>query len=62
MGNVRRILIEENKMDEATLEKKIYEFLTYLILLSTSDISLDREELESLIQGDFIDFANFVNL
>jgi len=61
-GNVRRILIEENKMDEATMEKKIYEFLTYLVLLSTSDISLDREELESLIQGDFIDFANFVNL
>jgi hypothetical protein len=61
-GNVRRILIEENKMEEANLEKKVYEFLTYLVLLSTNDIALDREELESLIQGDFIDFANFVNL
>ena len=61
-GNARRILIEENKMEEANLEKKVYEFLMYVILLSTSDIALDREELESLIQGDFIDFANFMNL
>lgn len=62
MGNKRRVLIVHNKLEEDRMENKVLEFLTYLILLSTCDIEMDNEEVESLIQGDFIEFGNFINL
>lgn len=58
----RKILITENKMDTAMLELKVMEFLTYIVMLSSSNLELEKEELESLIQGDFIEFGNFINL
>lgn len=60
--NKRRILITENKMDTTFLELKVMEFLTYIVMLSSSNMELEKEELESLIQGDFIEFGNFINL
>lgn len=62
MGNKRKVLIMHNTLEEDRMENKVLEFLTYLTLLSTCDIAMDNEELESLIQGDFIEFGNFINL
>lgn len=58
----RKILITENKMETGQLEFKVMEFLTYIVMLSSSNLELEKEELESLIQGDFIEFGNFINL
>lgn len=62
MGNKRRVLITHNNLEEDRMETKIMEFLTYLTLLSTCDIEMDNEELENLIQGDFIEFGQFIDL
>ena len=62
MGNKRRVLITHNTLEEDRMETKIMEFLTYLTLLSTCDIEMDNEELENLIQGDFIEFGTFIDL
>lgn len=58
----RKLLITQNKMDAVQLEFKVMEFLTYIVMLSSSNLELEKEELESLIQGDFIEFGNFINL
>lgn len=60
--NKRKILITENRMENSFLELKVMEFLTYIVMLSSSNLELEKEELESLIQGDFIEFGNFINL
>ena len=58
----RNILITKNKMETKEMELKIVEFLNYLVLLSSTNLQLDKEQLESLIQGDFIEFGHFINL
>lgn len=62
LGSKRRILFIENRMEQARLESKVLEFLTYVTILASANVELDREEIESLIQGDFIEFSNFINL
>lgn len=62
MGDKRRVLITHNTLEEDRMETKIMEFLTYLTLLSTCDMDMDNDELETLIQGDFIEFGKFINL
>ena len=57
-GKQRRIIIKENKLPDDGLEAKIFEFLTYIILLSTGEAHLDRDELENIIKSDFVDFSN----
>ena len=54
----RVILITENRMTTIQLELKVKEFLTYIVSLSSSNMELEKEELETLIQGDFIEFGN----
>ena len=49
-------------MDSKRLETKILEFLTYIIVLSSSNLKMDKIDLEKMIQGDFIEFGNFINL
>ena len=61
-GSRRTLVIKENRMNNDVLTKRVQQFLTYYVVLSSKNIELDAEELESLIQGDFIDFGNFINL
>lgn len=62
IGTKRKLLFMENKMEKERLESKVLEFLTYVTILANTVVELDVEELETLIQGDFIDFANFIAL
>lgn len=61
IGTKRRILFIENRMEQVRLETKVLEFLTYVTILASNNVEMDREEIESLIQGDFVDFSGFIN-
>ncbi len=58
----RRILLVKNKLHLEKMEKKILDFLNYWIKVSNKEIKIDPEDMETLIQGDFIDFKHFINL
>ncbi len=62
LGVKRRIMIQTNSMEEDRMETKILEFLTYIVVLSSANVKMDDEDLETLIQGDFIEFGKFINL
>ena len=59
-SNRRRILLIKNKLHPDKMESKIWEFLNYWILLSSTEMEISVEDLESLILGDFIDFQHFI--
>lgn len=47
----------ENSLKGIKLEHKIYEFLMYVVQSSTMDVQIDKEDLECVIERDFIDFG-----
>jgi hypothetical protein len=55
-------MVMKNNLEGLKIESKILEFLNYWIELSNQEVEYNREHMESLIQGDFIDFRKFVNL
>lgn len=57
----RRILLIKNNLHPDKMEAKIWEFLNYWILLSSTEMEINNEDMESLILGDFIDFQLFVH-
>lgn len=62
LGVNRKIMIQKNSMAEERMETKILEFLTYIVVLSSANQKMDDEDIETLIQGDFIEFGRFSNL
>lgn len=59
----RRILITQNYFEtELELQAKAHELLTYCILLNQTRVYVDKEDIESLIQGDFIGMHEFMDL
>lgn len=56
----RKIVITENSLDDIKLEHKIHQFLTYVTHSSTQDIQLDKDDLECVIERDFIDFGKYL--
>lgn len=55
----RKVVITENILEDIKLEHKIHQFLTYSVQSSRMDIQIDKEDLECVIEKDFIDFGVF---
>ena len=62
LGVKRKIMIQKNSMEDERMETKILEFLTYIVVLSSANRKMDDEDIETLIQGDFIEFGKFIDL
>jgi hypothetical protein len=56
----RKVVITENSLNEIKLEHKIHQFLTYAIQSSRMDVQIDKEDLECVIEKDFIDFGAYL--
>ena len=56
----RKVVITENSLQEIKLEHKIHQFLTYAVQSSRMDIQIDKEDLECVIEKDFIDFGAYL--
>lgn len=56
----RKVVITENSLKEIKLEHKIHQFLTYSVQSSRMDMQIDKEDLECVIEKDFIDFGAYL--
>ena len=53
-------MIQKNSMEEERMETKILEFLTYIVVLSSANLEMEDDDIDTLIQGDFIEFGKFI--
>lgn len=59
----RRILITQNHLEtEFELQAKAHELLAYLVYVNQTRVYVDPEDIESLIQGDFIGMYEFIKI